>query len=70
MNRSLDIQPIQSTIFRSDKDMLTFESAVPNGQTSFGLIPISLCGVFFLVSGLILYVLDESKELTNMTEPD
>ena len=79
MDGSLDIQPIQSTIFCSDKDIVTSESAFSNGHTRFGLIPISLCGVFF--SGIIrkegsetnintiLYVCEESKSLPIWLNP-
>ena len=73
LNRSLDIQTIQSTIFCSDKDIVTSESAVSNGQTRFGLIPIRLCSVFSgkdIVLGLFYMFYDEGKDPTNMTEPD
>ena len=82
LNRSLDIQTIQSTIFCSDVDIATFESAFSNGHTRFGLIPISLCGVFFFYGipeyqkegrktniNTILYVYDESKSLPIWLNP-
>ena len=81
LNRGLDIQPIQSTIFCSDKDIVTAESAFSNGQTRFGLIPISLCCVFFLLPfqsvreegkqtlGTNPYVYEESNSLPIWLNP-